>query len=184
MSTIFAKTIAKAIHTYRQMLRRYLSQVDRVSRLAKLNLKDPSIYESEVALYHTAYAIVKDIEENMEIGDQTYYSYSGIESFCQYLKNYLEKYTVEGDHVVHQAQKASRALVQAIQLCILPANKLDDQSKQKLRKCSEIIAQYGSKEQQELHFNNLEKIRENSEEVYFLIMQHYKEKLHLLQEIV
>lgn len=177
MPSIFSQTIAKAISTYRQMLRRYLPQAERVTRLNKLNLKDPHLYESDLALYRAAMSIVKDIEENMGVADQGYYSYSGIGTFCEYLKEYLSKYEIEGDTVIHRAQKASRALVQAIQLATLPENRLDENVKRKLRHCNEVIASFGSNEQHEIYINNLEKMLAYNEEFYSPILQNFKEQV-------
>ena len=108
MSTIFIETVSKAVSDYRQMLRRYLSQSERVSKLSELNLKNPD-YSDEMGLYHLARAIIHDIEQNLNITTKNYYSYSGVGNFCRYLKEFLSNYIVEDNTVTHRAQKASRS---------------------------------------------------------------------------
>lgn len=177
MSTIFAETIARAISEYRQMLRKYLPQAERVIRLNKLNLKDPSIYENDIALYRAAQSIIEDIENHVDIPEQGYYSYSGIAKFCEYLKEYLAHYEVEENQVIHRAQKASRALIQAIQLVTLPKSRLNEKTAQKLEKCNEIIANFGTEEQHEIHLNNLEKYKVVNEGFYIVIIENFKRRI-------
>lgn len=182
MSSIFAQTIAKAISEYRALLRRYLPQADRMIRLARLNLKDSKIYESEVLLYQTAESIIKDIHENVYLPQQGYYSYSGIVMFAEYLKEYLDKYEIENNKVIHRAQKASRALVQSIQLLTLPANRLSDEIAHQLHQTNAIIAEFGSPEQQELHLNNLQQYRSVAEKFFNSIIDHFKQCLQNFSE--
>src|SRR3989344_7257043 len=118
--SIFSQTMKKSISIYRVMLRKHLSQVERVNKLQQLNLKNSQLYENDIALYHTGYAIVNDIEKNLDPLAHGYYAYSGVASFAGYLKTFLQNYTIEGTQVIHCSQKASRALVQAIQLLTLP----------------------------------------------------------------
>lgn len=177
MATIFAETIARAISDYRQMLRRYLNQSERVTKLAELNLRDTHIYESEVSLYNTARAIIADIEKNMQVSEQGYYSYSGIAKFSEYLKEYVDNYEIENDKVIHRAQKASKALIQAIQIATLPNEKLDEKVALDFEKCNELIVECGSPEQQELHFHNLERRRDHHAEFYGPLLDHYNQLL-------
>lgn len=183
MSSIFAETIAKAIHEYRTMLRKHLPQSERMVRLSQLNLKDPAIYDSEVSLFHTAHRIVDDIEQNVKNAEQGYYSYSGIIQFAKYLKQYLNKYELENNQVIHRTQKASRAIVQAIQLITLPSNRLSESIATKLLKCNEMIATFGSNEQFELHMGNLEKYKTVNEEFYNPIIAQFKQVVAKAQEL-
>lgn len=174
MATIFAQTIAKAISDYRLILRRYLSQAERISKLSQLRLKDSHIYDNDVSLYHAAKTIVEDIEQNMEIPDQGYYSYSGMLKYCEYLKEYLDNYEIENGKVIHRAQKASRALIEAIQLATLSDERLNENVAKDFEKCNQIIAECGSPEQRELHLNNLERREMHNESFYQPILQHFK----------
>jgi hypothetical protein len=174
MSSLFSETVTKAISVYRQLLRRYLPQVQRVKKLAQLKLKNPTTYENDVSLYQTALAIVRDIEENMEIPEQGYYSYSGIATFCDYLKDYLSKYEIESGQVIHRAQKASRALIQAIQLAALPVHQLTEDIAKQFANCNEIIAMFGSDEQHRLHMGTLEKQRCVHQSFYETVITNFK----------
>jgi hypothetical protein len=155
MSQIFIETIARAISDYRFMLRRHLNQADRRKKLAELNLKDPTIFDSPVKLFEVATRIVDDIEGNIET-PQSYYAYSGIAEFGKYLKEYLSKYEVENGHLVHSAQKASKAMISAIQLIALPEQRLTPETTKKLNHCSDIVVQYGSEEQVDMYEGTLE----------------------------
>lgn len=176
-TSIFAETISKAISEYRQMLRRYLTQVERVNKLSQLGLKDPTIYDSDVRLFEMADAIVKDIDINMDIPEQGYYSYSGLKMFRDYLKDYLKHYQIEDGHVVHSAQKASRAMITAIQLAALPSEKLTDDIKSQIRSCNEIIATYGSDEQRELYRTNLKERQAVNEEFFGSMLNNFMQYL-------
>ncbi len=155
MSQIFIETIARAISDYRFMLRRHLSQSERRKKLAELNLKDPSIFDSPVKLFAVATQIVNDIETNVEL-PQSYYAYSGMAEFGKYLKEYLAKYEVEDGRLVHFAQKASKAMIQAIQLVALPEQRLTVEIEQKLNRCSDAVVKYGSQEQIDMYEGTLE----------------------------
>lgn len=163
--SIFSETMKKTISIYRQMLRKYLPQAERVNKLQQLNLKNPQLYENDIALYHTGQAIVHDIEKNLDQSSYGYYAYSGVGSFATHLKTFLESYVIEGNHVIHCSQKASRALVQAIQLLASPREKLTEETAEKLAKCNAVIARFGSEEQRELHKSTLQNtIRRHQEQ--------------------
>src|SRR3990167_11150167 len=138
--SIFSETMKKAISIYRQMLRKHLPQAERITKLYQLNLRNPQLYENEIALFHTGRAIIADIEKHMVNATGGYYSYSGVKNFAHYLKNFLSNYDIEGQHVIHRSQKASRALLEAIQLLTLPREKLTPEISEKLSECNRIIA--------------------------------------------
>jgi len=155
MSQIFIETIARAISDYRFMLRRHLNQAERRKKLAELNLKDPTIFDSPIKLFEVATQIVKDIELSVEL-PQSYYAYSGMAEFAKYLKEYLSKYEIENGRLVHCAQKASKAMIEAIQLTALPEQRLTVKVADSLNHCSDIVVQYGSEEQVDMYEGTLE----------------------------
>src|SRR5262245_54822199 len=110
--SIFIKAMSKAISDYRQILKKYLSPDARTQKIKELKLRDPKIFKSELSLYEVAQAIVADIEKNIKVPDEGYYSYYGIVKFNQYLKEYLSHYILDNNVVTHKEQKASRALVE------------------------------------------------------------------------
>jgi hypothetical protein len=160
--SIFSETISKAISDYRYLLRRYLPQVERMQKLAELELKNPDIYNNDVSLYQVANNIIKDIEDNIKIPDQGYYSYSGIEHYCQYLKEYLDNYELENGFIIHKAQKASRAMIDVIQLILLPENRLSDSIAAKIKQHSKTVSQFGSDEQKEVFHSGLDRQSEHN----------------------
>ncbi|OGT44875.1 MAG: hypothetical protein A3E82_02885 [Gammaproteobacteria bacterium RIFCSPHIGHO2_12_FULL_38_11] len=170
--SIFSETMTKAIGDYRFLLRRYLKQAERMAKLQKFKLRDSAIYKNDLMLFETGHAIVVDIEQNMETANQGYYSYSGIQEFCNYLKSYLENYHIENGQVVHRAQKASRALLEAIQLTTKPREQLDESVAQKLHECNETVVDFGSSEQCELQMQILERLQADNPGFYTDIIAH------------
>ena len=169
--SIFSETMKKTISIYRGMLRKYLPQAERITKLHQLNLKNHRLYENEIALFHTGHLIVADIEKNLNQSSDGYYAYSGVASFCEHLKNFLANYTVEGNVVVHRSQKASRALIQAIQLLGLPREKLTAELTDRLSKCNKTIAAYGSEDQHEFHRETLRDVIRKQQEHHAIFYQ-------------
>ncbi|PIZ04765.1 MAG: hypothetical protein COY58_03175 [Gammaproteobacteria bacterium CG_4_10_14_0_8_um_filter_38_16] len=176
--SLFSETMAKAISEYRLLLRRYLNQVERMTKLQKLRLRDSDIFKNDLALYQVGNAIIADIEAHMMIPDKGYYSYSGIKQFCEFLKDYLSHYRVEGDQVVHRAQKASRALLDAIQLAGLPREKLSETITTQLFECNKTIVDNGSEEQCELQMQLLARQQAQNPGFYTRIIAHLESLLH------
>lgn len=182
MSSIFIETVSKAISDYRQLLRRHLPQSDRMTKLMELNLKQPD-YESEVALYRTGQRIVHDIETNLNAGPKSYYTYSGVGNFGRYLKDFLSNYIIETNHVVHRAQKASRALLDSIQLIGLPVDRLTPEILDTINKNSMTIAHYGSEEQCELYKENLERYYRERGSFFGPLLRYFEEQLRSASEV-
>ena len=171
--SIFSETIKKAISDYRLLLRRYLAQADRMTKLQKLGLKSPAIYQTDISLYNVASKIIADIEENMlDDGNQGYYSYSGVAQFCEHLKEYLSKYEVEGEQVVHRGRKASRILLNAIQLLATPKEQLNENISKQLLECNRIVVDFGSSEQFSLYTEALQRQQAEIPGFYTRIIAH------------
>lgn len=176
--SVFSRTMRKAISDYRYLLRRHLHQVERMVKLQKLNLRDSRIYQNNVSLFEIGHAIVEDIEKNMGVRHQTYYSYSGIHRFCEYLKAFLKQYYVENNQVFHRGQKASRALVESIQLSELPKHLLNEKVAKKLLNCNKSIVSFGSDEQCDLQFQILSKQKEANPGFYTHVISHLENLLN------
>lgn len=179
--SVFSETMKKSISIYRGMLRKYLPQAERVSKLHELGLKNSQLYESDTTLYNLGYNIVNDIKANLNKSTTGYYSYSGVSSFGEHLKNFLDNYDLEGSTVIHRSQKASRALIQAIQLLTLPKERLTPEIADQLSKCNEVIATFGSEEQRELHRttlqNTIRKQQEQHTAFYRSILTNFQQQL-------
>lgn len=170
--SIFAETMTQAINEYRALLRRHLDQVDRMMKLQELRLRDSDLYESDVALYNTGLAIVEDIKTNMVSASRGYYSYSGVQQFSQHLEEYLSNYFVENDKVVHRAQKASRAVLDAVQWMSMPRESLDETILKKLCDCNKTVVYNGSKEQCQLLLQTLSRKQISNPGFYTRIIAH------------
>lgn len=181
--SIFTETIARAISDYRYLLRRNLPQSERVAKLQALELRDPELYEDEIRMYRTALMIVSDIEENMDTKEKNYYSYSGIGKFSRYLREYLDNYEIENGKLIHKAQKASRAMIEAIQLISLSTS-FDDELRKKLIDCNKIVLSFGSSEQQELYKSNLEQHAMRNEDFFAPIIYDLNKRLQSLNKKV
>ena len=181
MSSIFSETMQKAIAKYRQLLRKFLPQAERVAKLQELGLKNSEMYTSELWLYDTGRKIVADVQNNLRPDNQGYYAYSGVEKFAGFLKEFLDNYEVEEDQVIHRAQIASRAMVKAIQLITLPRENLTENIEKELNALNHIIANYGSKDQKELHKTALQNIllRQQEENISFYktILYNFKDQI-------
>lgn len=153
--SIFTDTMVEAIRKYRTMLRKYLPQSERINQLHKLNLKNPQLYNSEVALYHLGYKMIDHLQQ-LDETKNGYYSYSGISQFAGYLKKFLEKYKIDQDYdrVIHTSQLASRYILKTTQL--LAAEPISEEALQEIFQCNEMIALNGSTEQVDLYQNSLQ----------------------------
>lgn len=170
--SIFSDTMTKAISDYRYLLRRHLEQVDRLTKLQELGLRDPNLYKSDLALYKMGHAIMTDIEENRAAKRLGYYTYSGMDQFGKYLKEYLSNYEVEGGTVVHRAQKASRALIQSIQLTTLPKERLTDKIAHQLFEYNKMVVELGAPEQWDLQLHTLQRQQTQNAGFYTRIISH------------
>lgn|SRR3990167_4944134 len=164
--SLFSETMTKVIGDYRFLLRRHLPQAERMIKLQELKLKREDIYSSDIALFEAGTAIADDLEKNMLEKTSGYYAYSGIAEFCKYLKEFLSHYYVEKDQVVHRAQKASRALLQSIQLTALPRERLDETIAKTLANCNTTVAGFGSIEQCELQLQTLSRNQTQNPDFY------------------
>lgn len=164
--SIFSDTILKSIADYRLLLRRYLSQPDRIKKLTALDLRRSCSEDSPSVLYETGYRIVKDIQSNLNNHGTGYYAYSGTRKFAEYLANFLSEYDVVDDEVIHKVQQACRAILLSIQLVDLPSDKLGVESRHKFRRCSRMVAFYATAEQKENYLSVIQAMQGNQPDLY------------------
>ncbi|OGT25624.1 MAG: hypothetical protein A3I77_04935 [Gammaproteobacteria bacterium RIFCSPLOWO2_02_FULL_42_14] len=170
--SIFKETMIKAVNSYRVVLRRDLSQSERMLKLKMLNLRSKEVFKSDVALYHVGQGIVADIRQNMLKPIQGYYSYSGVAQFCEYLEEYLSHYYIEKGRVVHRAQLASRAILDSIQLASIAREELNDSIMKRFYRCNEIIVDFGSSEQCDFQLQLLEREQASHPGFYTQLIAH------------
>jgi len=181
--TIFMSQGVKAVNKYKKILRKNLSQPERMCKLKQLNLRNnKALYENEVQLYQALCRIVEDIRQEVKVRGQGYYSYSGLLAFSKYLQAFLKEYSQEGGRIVHRMQHASKAMVSAIQMLALPKKKLTETVKRKLLVFNDVIARFGSKEQQEMHQKNLKISQKKHESFFAELADHFGQQLELVPE--
>ena len=153
---IFSEEIMKLLHEYKRILKRYVAPEERDAKIQVLGLERKKIREaSEVSLYHKAQRVIEDITGWINKNSDVPTAYYGLEEFCQHLNGLLNQYRIEADargreKVIHAQRLASRATVDAIQLLDLAPEKITGNHLQQLDGCFQVVAKYGTKEQQAL----------------------------------
>jgi hypothetical protein len=147
--TNFIKTMNLAINQYRTLLRKSLSQHERMKQLDCLDLHRRKNYTDEVMLYKIGYNIVGHLHELSctRKSKKQYHRYSGYMKLAEYLECYLEKYTIDdgGDCVLNTRQFVARHVVSVIQ--ILSPKIKTRKNIFSLIDSHRTIMQYGSKKQ-------------------------------------
>jgi len=124
--------------------------IDNKILLHKLNIKPKQLLKlSEVELFTLATNIVHELEQSVtETKLQTSANFHHTAAkFLLHLQQHLAHYQIENNMVTNVKQKASRALVNAIQLFDLPKHKINTEVAAKLNNYGKIIATYGTSEQ-------------------------------------
>lgn len=177
LDSLFVETMSRAISDYRQILKKYLTPAQRAAKMAELRLKDPTIYDDEPALYQVVKDILADIEKNIRVPNEGYYSYYGIVRFSKFLREYIDNYLVEGEFVIHKAQKASNLLLKAIQLLALPPEQLDNGVVDQVISLHTLIIELASKEQLSIYNNTLGRLSEKNKGLYRKITDDFRARL-------
>ena len=145
----FRDVMLKAINDYKALLRKNLSARDCMAKLRKFGIKRKFLKESsDAGIYDAGKRIFEDVTIYIS-GDRDKspnYHY-GMEAYSRHLKRILDEYCIENNEVVSVRQRASRSLVDAIQLITLPDEKFDDTAASRLGECVRIITSCGNQEQ-------------------------------------
>lgn len=172
----FDKKVLKLLNDYKLILRKHTDRHAWGAKVQELGLKRKNLrFDDEVALYHKANRVVEDIMRWTDNSNNTASWYSGVDEFCQYLRNLLAEYQVENNKIVHTSQQASRAIVEAIQLLKLPNARFNSTVANKLDQCGQVIARFGTREQQEIFAKAL-KNSQHSDINFFSPLLHNFEK--------
>jgi len=177
LDSMFVETISRAISDYRQILKKYLTPEQRSAKIAELRLKDPTIFSDEPALYQVVQDILSDIEKNIRIPNEGYYSYYGIVRFAKFLREYVDNYMVEGNMVIHKAQKASNVLLKVIQLISLPGEQLTESIADQVIAVHPMIIELSSKEQLMIYSTALERLNEKNRLFYRKVVHDFRMRL-------
>lgn len=164
--TTFAKLILKLLTEYKIIIKKLMRQEEWTTKVRTLGLKRKALrHDDEVALFYKAERVLDEISRSLTQNTSAYW-HSGLDEFYQYFKNILSEYEIIDNKVVHTARQASRYLVEAYQLIRLDA-KRNKVSSRRLDHCGKIIAQYGSREQQEMFIKAL-KVSQHEDINFFL----------------
>jgi hypothetical protein len=178
LDSMFVETMSRAISDYRQILKKYLTPAQRAGKIAELRLKDPTIFNDEPTLYQVVQNILRDIENNIRVPNEGYYSYYGIARFAKFLREYVDNYSIEGDIVIHKAQRAANLLIKAIQLLSLPGEQLTENVAQEVLNAHPLIIELSSKEQLAIYNSTLERLSERNKAFYRKIVFDFQTRLN------
>jgi len=84
----------------------------------------------------------------------------GLDEFKHHLDDLMSVYRIENERVIHTSQKASTAIVNAIQIMSLPDDRLSEQYAKQLNQYAEQVKRFGSRDQKQ-HF--IKALRSQSE---------------------
>ena len=166
MST-FNCTITKALNDYKQMLRSHLGAQEKSKKIKRLGIDRRTIRSADdVALYHYASKILKDIEFWRQKEGKTPAWHSGLDECYKHISGILSEYQVTGKQVINSKQIASRAIVEAVQYLSQPPERLSDQHAKSIDNCSQRIATHGASDQQKLYEKQLKKLCASSPDFF------------------
>ena len=173
---IFAKIILKLLSDYKSIIKKHHTHAEWIAKINKLGLKRKVLKnDNDAALYHKAHKVIEDISAYLNQNPQGISSWhSGLDEFCQHLKNIMSEYKLENNQVVHLSQHVSRTLVEALQL-INHTDVHKPTVANKLEQCGQVVAKYGTRQQQEL-FSKALKNSQLHDVNLFLPLSHNFEK--------
>ena len=151
----FRELILKSINDYKAILRRNLTANECMAKLRELGIKRNLLKQSDdVALYLAGKEVVKELRRSdfrkAEDNDKATVCHYGREDFLRYLEIIINDYRIENGAVINVKQRASQALVSAIQLVSLPKERLDSKKSDKLKDYTSTVVSYGTVEQAEI----------------------------------
>lgn len=145
----FAKIAIKLLNEYKAVLKKHLSRHEWTTSINHLGLRRKALrYDSEAILFVKAQNAKRDLAKRLSQYSNPPSWYSGLDEFYQYFKNALEEFQLNDGKVINAAAEGSRALIEAFQLMKMPNAKRDTNIALKIEQCSQIIAKYGTREQQ------------------------------------
>jgi len=143
----FPKLMLKAVNDYKALLRKNMPSKLSASKIKALGIKRKQLKAmNDVQLYQLGTTILQELEQHIHAGKCSNY-YCGTEEFVEYLKKLLTPYCLDNNQLVNTKQKASAAMLEAIQLMALPEHKLNADIAIKLNQHVHTVTKYGDKEQ-------------------------------------
>jgi len=151
----FSHVAVKLLRDYKTLIRKLPSQ-ESEDKLASLQL-DKRLPAKESALYEMLANVIRvEDEERRQAVRQSRTRYCGWTQLLKHMKKVIDLYTVENKKVVNSTQLASRSMIEAIQLMMLPSNKRNIALADKLKTCAEHVAKHGSEEQKQIFHDSLQ----------------------------
>lgn len=175
--TTFAKLILKLLTEYKSLIKKLLPQKEWSEKMTQLDLKRKALrHDDEIALYYKAQRVLEDTRCWLHRNSTSHW-HSGLDEFYNYLLNILEEYAVINNRIVHTSRQVSCAMVEAFQLIRLERkrNKLNNR---RLDRCAQIIAQYGSREQQEMFSKALKSSQDEDINFFLPLLDNFEKYLH------
>ena len=146
----FAEKIRPILKDYKKILKRLLSLQKSRLAIQQLHLKNRHLlYANDIALYDIAQNVLKHLQKYLTENCNTPIHYSGVEAYYQLLKSTLEDYYIANKKIISQRASTSRALVEIIQLAKIPKSQRNEDGEIKIKRCREILQQFGSQTQLE-----------------------------------
>lgn len=175
----FAKNIQSLLNEYKIIIKKHLTHEEWTYKIKDLGLKRKVLKsDDEITLYRKANKVAEDIFTRLKNEANTPSWYSGLDEYCQHLKNVLNEYQIDNHKIIHTSQCASRAIVEAIQLIKLPNANLNAEIAKKLENCGHIIARYGTREQQEIFAKTLENFQQSDVNFFMPLLHSFEKHLH------
>ncbi len=171
--TVFKDIILQSFSEYRRVLKRYVEAKERTNKINDLGLNQNLSFSSDAALLKIAQNVACDMQSIFDSKPKNYYSYSGIEQFYQYLLDLLDQYTILNQQVLHKKQRASSALLEAIQIYSQPLEKFNDRTIDSLKNICQVIHLCADKDQQKQFAELLLRLKAKEEKLFTDVCNYY-----------
>lgn len=175
----FAKIGTQLINKYKVIIKKHLTSQEWAQKMSVFELRRKYMRnDDEVALYHKAKRVLEDLCQHLQDNNNGSIWYSGLDEFCQHMKNTLDEFHVENNQIIHCSQLASRTLVRALQLANLPEHKRNSVAGHQLDHCGQIIAKYGTREQQEMFAKAIKQFQHHDVNFFMPLQKNFDKYMH------
>jgi len=157
--------LMKMVNDFKRILKRQLPKIKSEEIISRLKIKRADLHNADAnKIYQTANDILIITREILNNKNNEPSCYCGLSAFNACLTDFIETHTVVKNNIVRVGEKASKAIVETVQL--VSFNQVESQLA-KVKKNIEIAAKYGSKEQKNLLIKALK--QHNNQELIDLL---------------
>lgn len=177
--SIFYNAIIKAVNDYKLLLRKNLPARASAAKIKELGIKRKQLKNiNDIELFYISKQIIDDLEKNtlLDKGKCPNYYYGAAE-FLQYIKKIFDDFRLENNQVIHVGQKASCALVSAIQLITLRDDIISEDTADKINEHCLFIAKYGNHVQVKMLLEVLQKHEARCNNFFLRLIQHFESRM-------